>query len=487
MKKKLRKSLTIISAVIILLIVYVTLCFAKSDNVVWESTAINGVLIEGMTKEEAESAVEEAFAKDVAEASLSVLIGEETYAVPLDGTLSIDAKDAVEEAYAVGHGPWFLRGLEWINAELTNISGKYVELSPIVSDEEALRAAVEGTGLPAYDDHKETTWDVVGNELIIHKGERGEVPDIDALVEDMKKTLASGDLEGPIPCPTTDVAFSDVDFAQIARDVFARKQDPYMDSNYEIVPAQTGIELDPKEAAAVYEKTKDGEDGTVPLTVNEPSMTTEEYESLLFRDRLSGCQTHHYSLSGRDTNLAIACAAIDGTIVLPGEVFSYNDTVGDITAERGFKAGDAYSNGRVITQIGGGVCQVASTIYASLLYTDIEIVEQRNHSMLVYYLPLGFDATVYAPKQDFKFRNNRDYPIRINAGSENGDVYIGIYGTAIEGEPEVNAYTVPVGTLAVRTYREFLDANGEVIETEDRGVSKYKAKAENDDDEDEDD
>ena len=117
-------------------------------------------------------------------------------------------------------------------------------------------------------------------------------------------------------------------------------------------------------------------------------------------------------------------------ILLPGETFSYNDVLGERTADKGYQPAGAYSDGEVVEQLGGGICQVSSTLFAAVLHTDLEIITRANHSMPVSYLPMGMDATVSWGGPEFKFKNNFAYPIKISASYSGGTITFKILGAA---------------------------------------------------------
>lgn len=129
--------------------------------------------------------------------------------------------------------------------------------------------------------------------------------------------------------------------------------------------------------------------------------------------------------SGRQTNISITCSVLNGTVVNAGETFSFCDTVGKATRERGYKEAKVFdSEGNVEMGLGGGNCQVSSTLYNAVLQdTNLEVIERHPHSHTVYYVEKDKDAAVACGSVDFKFKNNYDTNIRINA-STNGDAVI---------------------------------------------------------------
>ena len=122
---------------------------------------------------------------------------------------------------------------------------------------------------------------------------------------------------------------------------------------------------------------------------------------------------------------------------MPGETFSYNQTVGERTIAEGYKEAGAYAGGRVVQDVGGGICQTSSTLYNVALLANLEIVDRSNHQFLTSYVSPGRDATVSWGSIDFKFKNTRTYPIKIEASAKNGVCKMSIYGIKEEVEYEV--------------------------------------------------
>jgi len=196
-----------------------------------------------------------------------------------------------------------------------------------------------------------------------------------------------------------------------------------------------GIDFDAAYAARLLSNVSSGETVEFPLIFIHPDYTQEHLESLLFRDLIAYRRTHAQGDSNRLGNIKLAANAINGLVLLPGEEFSFNEVVGQRTYERGFREAPIFRNGEVVTGIGGGICQVSSTIYAALRPTQIKVTERRAHGLPVAYLPEGYDATVSWNGIDFKFVNNTDYPIRIETEIEGRSVTARIYGTIIDDFP----------------------------------------------------
>ena len=179
---------------------------------------------------------------------------------------------------------------------------------------------------------------------------------------------------------------------------------------------------------------------SVPLLLTEPELTTAKLEANLFKDVLGSGSTTCAGPSNRWYNIDLAAKRLNGTILLPGETFSYNDTVGPYTLASGYKAAGTYQNGQSVDATAGGICQLSSNLYWVTLKANLEIVERHKHQFNGGYMPvIGTDATVWSDQLDFRFQNNTDYPIKIESYlDKNHKLHVTIYGTdttGIHGEP----------------------------------------------------
>jgi vancomycin resistance protein YoaR len=172
----------------------------------------------------------------------------------------------------------------------------------------------------------------------------------------------------------------------------------------------------------------------IPLTVTKADIDGDTLRKLLFRDTLASCSTKLSNNSKRTTNVRLASEAINGLVLNPGDEFSYNDVVGKRTAQRGYQIATAYSSGEVVESLGGGICQVSSTLYMAVLRADLEVTNRVNHGLTVSYTPLGEDATVSWGGPEFKFKNDTDYPVKILTRVENGKMVAEILGTNLTGK-----------------------------------------------------
>lgn len=221
------------------------------------------------------------------------------------------------------------------------------------------------------------------------------------------------------------------------------------DGTISVTEESAGVIFDKNSAVDIMKQhTNEGEVYVIPCEVILPMNTKADLEAKLFCDVLSTYSTNFSSSSAnRASNINLATSSINGLILMPGDVFSFNNTVGERTTARGYKTAGAYVAGETVDQVGGGICQVSSTLYNSVLLSNLEIVERRSHQMTVSYVPMGRDATVNWGTTDFRFKNNTAYPIKL-VGTINGkNVAISVIGTATIDNMKVDIVTSTVSVL----------------------------------------
>lgn len=172
----------------------------------------------------------------------------------------------------------------------------------------------------------------------------------------------------------------------------------------------------------------------LPIEVIRPAVTTSELEALGLR-RLIGKYTTKFSASNhkRTVNVRLGARTIDGAVIAPGGTFSFNDVVGPRTVDRGFLEADVIVNSELVPGVGGGICQVSTTLYNAVLLGGLEITSRMNHSLPVSYVPLGRDATVSYGAIDFQFRNNTGKHVMIKASTDRDTITVKVFGNAPDG------------------------------------------------------
>ena len=195
-------------------------------------------------------------------------------------------------------------------------------------------------------------------------------------------------------------------------------------TTYDIKTHQMGRRIDREKLMEVVtyvenREIKEYEEILLPVEFVAPALTEEALKARLFRDTLSSVTTHFNTDTpnnkNRGINIGLATASIDGTILLPGEEFSFNKIVGPRTPAKGYQIAHVFIEGEIRDGTGGGICQVSTTLYNAALKANLSISERHNHMFTVGYVPLGLDAAVSYGYADLVFTNTTAYPLRISA------------------------------------------------------------------------
>lgn len=208
---------------------------------------------------------------------------------------------------------------------------------------------------------------------------------------------------------------------------------------------EQGIEVNVEESIAAIESfvrdkwNEDEAEIELVAEIVEPRGSEEELSQIT--DLLGGYSTNYKdSNANRCANIAIAAEMIDGTILYPGEEFSVADTIGPLNASNGYKLAGAYENGQTVEAYGGGVCQVSTTLYNTVILAELEVTERSNHSMIVGYVQPSMDAAIAGDYKDLCFVNNQDTPIYIEGYTVGKDITFNIYGHETRPKNRVVTY-----------------------------------------------
>ena len=314
-------------------------------------------------------------------------------------------------------------------------------------NEDVAKQTIEDIGVNLPDGLIESSYSVEGDKLIITKGKEGACIDTEKMLQEVKMCLNNIESKADyIQIPVVQKEPTPIDIQKIHDEIYKEAQDAYYTKEpFTVYPEVEGIDFDVETAKKTLEEDK--EEYVIKLTITKPKVTLDQIGTEAFPDRLATFTTRYdVSDKNRTTNLEIACKKINDKVILSGETFSYNKTLGPRTEAAGYRNGKVYEGGEVVDGIGGGICQISSTLYNSVLMSNLEIVERRNHQFVTSYVPAGRDATVVYGLTDFKFKNTRKYPIRIVASAKNGIATVSIYGIK-----EENEYTFVFNTKTIAT------------------------------------
>ena len=242
--------------------------------------------------------------------------------------------------------------------------------------------------------------------------------------------------------------------------------------------ATIGKELDiASTKESIYDAIKNKDYKSIDLKVNikEPKISTEAVKSVntLLAEFSTKFSTKD---SNRVTNVVLSAKATSDVLLMPGEEFSYNNLTGKRTTSNGYKDAPVIINGKLEQDVGGGVCQVSSTLFNSVLYSGLDVTSRRNHSLKSSYVSIGRDAMVSDGGSDFRFKNPYSHPVYIKNTVSNGVITSKIYGNISDKKNisiKVEPYTTE-GLDAAKTYIEYKDSNGKVIRTQYISNSVYK-------------
>ena len=444
---------------------------------------IAGVDVGGLKKSEAVEAVSTAIGNSYETESMTVtVLDKQLLITPADSGASFDVEGAVAAAFRSGTAgqddpqvdiiPYLNLNTEAIRSKIADF-GKDFPTEGIPTGSQILQETVDG--------QEQDVLEVTVGTVYYDFSE-------EALYQAIRKAYNAHRFTADYTCNRMDAAAVDLDalYAEHCIDAVSAELDP---ETLEVSQSVVGYRFDLEQAKEALLNSQPGDVLKFPFLDIQPDMDTETLKSMLFRDELATYEAYQGSSSNRATNLRLACEALNGIILLPGDEFSYNQALGERTADKGYKGAASYLNGETVTTLGGGICQPSSALYMCTLYADLEIVERTCHSYPSSYVPLGMDATVSWGGPDFRFKNNTDFPIRIDAVADGGKVTIKLIGTEtndyyVKMEYEVLGVSYPE-TKEIEVEPGSGHKDGEVKTTAYTGytVQSYKLKYDRDSDE----
>lgn len=437
--KKIKKIAIIMSIILLILLILSTIfaVFNSMNNKIISGISIQGISISGLTKEETETKFKELI-EDLSQKEIVLKYGDlETSINFAELNIKYYVDTAINEACRLGRdGNIFKNNFDIVK---TRIAKRDIKISINYSESE-LNNKMDSIMAMLPNAVQEYNYYIEDENIIITKGQKGIDIDREKLkntINDEIQTLESN--TAIIDIPVFEKEPDEINLEKIHSEIYKEAQDAYVTQEpLTVHPNVNGVDF----AISIDEikelLKEDREEYTIPLKITIADKTVNDLGEDAFPNVL-GTFTTRYDASNknRSNNISLASDKINGTIILPGETFSYNQTVGKRTIDAGYKEAGAYAGGKVVQEIGGGICQVSSTLYNAVLYANLEIVERSNHYFETSYVDPGRDATVSWGTVDFKFKNNRKYPIKIEAVSKNGVTKMSIKGIKEEKEYEV--------------------------------------------------
>lgn len=434
------KKIYIIIAIVLIVIGVLSTGFAlvniNNENII-SGVTINEIQVQGLSKEEAKNLLEKKI-EEKKNNEIKVYVNEEVQAILLSQIeLAYDVEKAVEDAFQVGRGKNIF--INNFNILKSQILGNNIDLNVTYNDE-LLNNIVQDIKNKIPNAVIQPSYCIEGEELIITTGTKGLTIDGNVLKNKIIQTINLNLVED-IKIQTFLVEPEDINIEQIYSEVYTEVQDAYYTTKpFKVYPEVKGIDFNIEEAREILKEQK--EEYIIKLIITQPQKTTSDIGTEAFPDLLSTFSTRYDATNKtRTTNLQVAVNKINGVVVMPGETFSYNKTLGKRTYEAGYRDAAGYAGGKVVQMIGGGICQISSTLYDAVVYANLDIVERHNHAFTTSYVGAGKDATVVYGSLDFRFKNSRNYPIKIVSSLQNGIAKVSIYGIKEETEYDVEIVT----------------------------------------------
>lgn len=427
---------------------------SKSDKII-SGVSINGVDVSNLTKTEALQKLNLQLSRNTAN---EIKLNHNDYTTTLklsDIEASFDFDSSLDEAYNIGRCE---NNIFANNKKVISTFLKKNNILPNTSyNSDKLNDEITKINNELPDKVVNSSYQIENNNLIVSNSSNGNRISTDSFTTNLKNCIVNNITSMDIPVEQFEA--DTVDIESIYNEIHKDPVNAYYSTNpYEIHKEENGLDF-----AITLDKAKEminqkQDTYTIPLKTLTPKVTVKTLPQEAFPDLLATYSTSFATSNyNRSTNISLATQAVNGYVLMPGETFSYNTTVGQRTAARGYKEAGVYVNGAVTTGIGGGICQVSSTLYNAVLRCNLEIVDRSNHTFEPSYVPAGLDATVSWQSPDFKFKNNRNYPIKISASSAGKQIVFNIYGLKTSDDYEVKLVSSKIATIPFST--EYKDDN----------------------------
>lgn len=419
----------------------------KDDGKILNNVTIAGVNIGGMTPEEATAAIHRATDMTFTVENMVIYLPDTILELsPKDTGARLDVDAAVTAAFNYGR-----TGTEEENKKAkadSLLRNHTIALLPYLTlDTDYIREQLEAYGEAFNSEFEESSWELEGKmpelsgdkfdekaepqTLVLIPGKPGRHVDVDKIYNAVLDAYSMNQFAVRTEMTDKEQMPETLDLKELFEMLCTEAVDASMDmETFEVTSEVYGYTFDLEQARKLLAETPYGEKLEIPMEIIVPEVLSKDLSEKLFRDVLAAVETPHTRDENRNTNLKLACEAVNGYVLMPGDTFDYNKILGKRTEEKGYKPAGALNAGTSTVEVGGGICQVSSTIYYGALLSDLEIVTRRSHSLPSSYMPMmGVDATVSWGGPDFRFKNNTNYPIRVEAEVADGKVKIKLIGT----------------------------------------------------------
>ncbi|MBQ3053463.1 MAG: VanW family protein [Clostridia bacterium] len=452
-----KKAIVIISAVLVAIFAVTSAYFAyvvsscATEEGIAKGVTIDGIDVSGLSVTQARDKVLEEKEK-ILENTLELVMDDKiTIAKFSEFGIDYNADEAAVKASECGKsGNIFKRVFECIKIKNGNMD---IDLNTQINEEDVsdyVFAYAQGIGSTVVENY----YVIEEDTLTLKNGKEGKGIDKEGLTQEIADVIKSGK-SAKIGVFLKDIKPADWDVDAVYEELAHEpKEASYekIDGVGYIVEARPGYKFSKKDLENLIKDNINNTDEYSMKVEIIPPAVTEVDETGLFTEVIS---EYTSSLAGSDanrrSNVALACKTVNGTILNPGEIFSYNKVIGPVTTATGYKTATIFTSKGHEPGIGGGICQLSSTLYSAALYGDMEIVKRRNHMYIVGYVPYGQDATVYEGELDFRFKNNTNEPLKITSVVSGSTVIVKLLGKKPDNTKKIEIENIIVGRTAPGT------------------------------------
>ena len=428
-----------VAVITVIIMLYNSSSDVLTDETVHEGVSVSGADVSDMSYDELVEFLNKEFGGSLDNKYIAIKVGDitEKYSFA-DLGVNYNIDEAAKQAYEAGRSG---SGMDRMQ-KVSDVAKNPVDLHLIYTyDEDKVNALAgriaEDAGVLSEDADVRYT----ASSVIISPGKDGVRIDKDDLADQLHKALdkfESAEIE-------VSLIFSPpekLDAEKIYDTIYREPVDAYykVSENRKSITIEAevpGQSVDRERLSLAIESLNNNtsSDVTIPLVAVEASVKKEDLSGTFFQNVLGEASTN-FSVNStnnknRRDNMALATQTITGYILAPGDEFDFNGIVGERREQNGYKMAGAFMNGQLIDDVGGGICQVSSTLYNAVLYADLSVTQRQNHTYLVSYVTKGFDATVSYPLPNFKFKNTSQHPIRVDCKVEGTTITFTILGTQV--------------------------------------------------------
>ncbi len=450
----------------------------KNDETIQSGVYIKGINVSGLTKEEAVKLVKDNLDLELNDHLILKYKNYEYYVEVEQFEAQFDVEASVELAYEIGRSGNIIKDIK----DYATVLMSKIDVDPVLKySEEALISYLEVIEAQLPDQLEQSSYYVDDDKVIITNGKNGAKIYMDELKETILEEVQDITYKNTcIDIPTFTEYPNKIDVAAIHDDVYRQMQNAYFTTEPRMVYAEvTGVDFDVQAVENAIKDNPNVEEYSVELSLTKPEVTVNDLGMEAFPDLLGRYSTKYINNPDRTTNLRLASNKINGKVIMPEEEFSFNKVVGRRTVAAGYKNAAIFSDGQVTDGLGGGICQITSTLYNAVVFANMQIVSRRNHMFVPSYVTGGRDATVVYGSTDFIFKNSRSYPIKLVSSVEGGVATISVYGYKNPNDPE---YEISIENSLIKTTAKSLvyDAykvykqSGEVVKREKMSRDTYK-------------